>query len=547
VAEPEFVTLQVDDGVGTIRLDRPKMNAIDEQLHMEVRAAALEAGERADVRAVVLYGGERVFAAGADIKAMSRLDGRSMVAWGRELTDSFTAVQEIPKPVIAAITGYALGGGYELALCADFRVMGAGAKVGQPEILLGVIPGAGGTQRLARLIGPAKAKDLVFTGRHVGAEEALEIGLADAVVPDAEVYDTSVAMARKFAAGPPLALAAAKKAIDEGLDRPLREGLALESRLFAELFDTEDQRTGMRSFLESGPAPPPPRRDGRYPAVTSTIGAGGRWPAPLMRGGGLTMDIVVLVKQVPDSGSERNLDPADNTVARGSADNVVNEIDEYAIEEALQLKEAHGGEVTLLTVGPDSAADAIRKALSMGADRAVHVVDDAIHGACAPQTSAILAAALQQMSFDIVLCGAESTDGQLSVMPALLAERLGIPQLSGARKLTVEGGVARVERQTDGGYWALEAPLPAIVSTWDTINEPRYPSFKGIMAAKKKPVEKKSLADLGIDPSTVGLATATSQVLDFAGRPPKGAGVKVTDEGDGAAKLVDFLATQKIV
>jgi electron transfer flavoprotein beta subunit len=183
----------------------------------------------------------------------------------------------------------------------------------------------------------------------------------------------------------------------------------------------------------------------------------------------------------------------------------------------------------------------------MGADRAVHVVDDAIHGACAPQTSAILAAALQQMSFDIVLCGAESTDGQLSVMPALLAERLGIPQLSGARKLTVEGGVARVERQTDGGYWALEAPLPAIVSTWDTINEPRYPSFKGIMAAKKKPVEKKSLADLGIDPSTVGLATATSQVLDFAGRPPKGAGVKVTDEGDGAAKLVDFLATQKIV
>jgi enoyl-CoA hydratase/carnithine racemase len=253
VAEPEFVTLQVDDGVGTIRLDRPKMNAIDEQLHLEVRAAALEAGKREDVRAVVVYGGERVFAAGADIKAMSQLDARGMVAWGRELTNSFTAVQEIPKPVIAAITGYALGGGYELALCADFRVMGAEAKVGQPEILLGVIPGAGGTQRLARLVGPAKAKDLVFTGRHVGAQEALEIGLADAVVPDAEVYDTAVAMARKFAAGPPLALAAAKQAIDEGLDRPLRDGLALESRLFAELFDTEDQKTGMRSFLESGP------------------------------------------------------------------------------------------------------------------------------------------------------------------------------------------------------------------------------------------------------------------------------------------------------
>jgi enoyl-CoA hydratase/carnithine racemase len=253
MAAREFVTLEVAEGVGTIRLDRPKMNAINEQLHWEVRGAAQEAGERADVRAVVLYGGEKVFAAGADIKAMAGLTRSGMVAWGRELTSSFTEVTRIPKPVIAAITGYALGGGYELALCADFRIMGTNAKVGQPEIQLGVIPGAGGTQRLARLVGPAKAKDLVFTGRHVGAEEALEIGLADAVVPDAEVYDTAVAMARKFAAGPPLALAAAKKAVDEGLDLPLREGLALEGRLFAGLFDTEDQRTGMRSFLESGP------------------------------------------------------------------------------------------------------------------------------------------------------------------------------------------------------------------------------------------------------------------------------------------------------
>jgi enoyl-CoA hydratase/carnithine racemase len=253
MATPEFVTLQVEDGVGTIRLDRPKMNAIDEQLHLEVRAAAQEATERADVRAVVLYGGERVFAAGADIKAMSQLDGAGMSQWGYELTTSFTTVAHIPKPVIAAITGYALGGGYELALCADFRVLGASAKIGQPEILLGVIPGAGGTQRLARLVGPAKAKDLVFTGRHVGAEEALEIGLADAVVPDDEVYTTAVAMARKFAEGPPLALAAAKRAIDHGLDLSLAEGLAVETRLFAELFDTEDQKTGMRSFLESGP------------------------------------------------------------------------------------------------------------------------------------------------------------------------------------------------------------------------------------------------------------------------------------------------------
>jgi enoyl-CoA hydratase/carnithine racemase len=253
MTEPEFVTLSVEDGVGTIRLDRPKMNAINEQLHWEVRAAAQEAGKRDDVRAVVLYGGERVFAAGADIKAMEQLDQAGMVAWGRELTASFTEVARIPKPVIAAVTGYALGGGYELALCADFRVLGASAKIGQPEILLGVIPGAGGTQRLSRLVGPAKAKDIVFTGRHVEAQEALEIGMVDAVVPDGEVYSTAVAMARKFAAGPPLALAAAKRAIDEGLDMPLQQGLELESRLFAELFDTEDQKTGMRSFLEKGP------------------------------------------------------------------------------------------------------------------------------------------------------------------------------------------------------------------------------------------------------------------------------------------------------
>src|SRR3712207_5980647 len=259
------------------------------------------------------------------------------------------------------------------------------------------------------------------------------------------------------------------------------------------------------------------------------------------------MNIVVLVKQVPDSGSERKLDPADNTVARATADNVVNEMDEYAIEEALTVRDAHGGEVTVLTVGPDSATDAIRKALSMGADKAVHVVDDAVHGSDAMQTSAVIAAALEQLEYDLVVCGAEATDAQLSVMPALIAERLNIPQLSGARKLTIEGGMAKIERQTDGGYWAVEAPMPAIVSTWDTINEPRYPSFKGIMAAKKKPVQTLTLADLGIDPGTVGLATATSQVLDFAGRPPKGEGVKVTDEGDGADKQVGFLAAQKIV
>src|SRR3978361_1697478 len=259
------------------------------------------------------------------------------------------------------------------------------------------------------------------------------------------------------------------------------------------------------------------------------------------------MNIVVLVKQVPDSGSERKLDPADNTVARASADNVINEMDEYAIEEALTVKEAQGGEVTVLSVGPDSATDAIRKALSMGADKAVHVVDDALHGSDAVQTSPLLAAALALLEYDPVRCGGEATDSQMSVMPALLAERLGIPQLSGARKLTVDGGTAKIERQTDAGYWAVEAPLPAIVSTWDTINEPRYPSFKGIMAAKKKPVETKSLADLGVDASSVGLAAATTQVLDFAGRRPQAQGVKVNDEGDGAQQFVDYLAGQKIV
>jgi len=259
------------------------------------------------------------------------------------------------------------------------------------------------------------------------------------------------------------------------------------------------------------------------------------------------MNIVVLVKQVPDSGSERKLDPADNTVARATADNVINEMDEYAIEEALTVKEAHGGEVTILTVGPDTATDAIRKALSMGADKAVHVSDPAIHGACAPQTSAIIAAALGTLEYDLVLCGAESTDGQVSVMPALLSERLGIPQLSGARKLTIEGSMAKIERQTDGGYWAVEAPLPAIVSTWDTINEPRYPSFKGIMAAKKKPVSKLGISDLGLDASEVGLAGSLVQVDSFAPRPPKSGGQKVDDEGDGGQKIAEFLVGQKLI
>jgi len=249
----EFVRLEVADGVGTLRLDRPKMNALNVQVQEEIRAAATEAGERDDVKAVVVYGGEKVFAAGADIKEMADMQYVDMVRRSGALQSSFSAVARIPKPVIAAVTGYALGGGCELALCADVRFAAEDAVLGQPEILLGIIPGAGGTQRLTRLVGPAKAKDLVFTGRHVGADEALELGLADAVVPDDEVYSTAVAMARKFAAGPPLALAAAKRAIDEGLDGSLDAGLDLETRLFTELFGSEDQKTGMRSFLENGP------------------------------------------------------------------------------------------------------------------------------------------------------------------------------------------------------------------------------------------------------------------------------------------------------
>ena len=249
----EFVRLEVEDGVATLRLDRPKMNAIDGALRAELRAAAVEARDRDDVRAVVLYGGERVFAAGADIKEMSTMSYAEMTSWGTQLQEALTVVARLPKPVVAAVTGYALGGGFELALTADFRVLGERAKVGVPEITLGVIPGAGGTQRLTRLVGPAKAKDLVFTGRHVAADEALALGIADRVVPDAGVYDTAREMAAQFVSGPAVALRAAKQAIDDGLEMDLDSALRLESALFAGLFATEDQSTGMSSFLEQGP------------------------------------------------------------------------------------------------------------------------------------------------------------------------------------------------------------------------------------------------------------------------------------------------------
>jgi enoyl-CoA hydratase/carnithine racemase len=249
----EFVRLEVDGAVATIRLDRPPMNALDVAMQEEIRSVATEASTRSDVRAVVLYGGEKVFAAGADIKEMAQMSYTDMVDRSARLQSAFTAVARIPKPVVAAVTGYALGGGCELALCADLRVCAENAKLGQPEILLGVIPGAGGTQRLARLVGPAKAKDLIFTGRFVAADEALRIGLVDQVLPADQVYDAAREWAAQFATGPAYALRAAKEAVDGGLEATLETGLEIERHQFAGLFATQDRTTGMASFLEHGP------------------------------------------------------------------------------------------------------------------------------------------------------------------------------------------------------------------------------------------------------------------------------------------------------
>jgi electron transfer flavoprotein beta subunit len=260
------------------------------------------------------------------------------------------------------------------------------------------------------------------------------------------------------------------------------------------------------------------------------------------------MNIVVCVKQVPDTEVERSLVPGDNTVDRASVDGVINYLDEFAIEESLKIAETQGGsEVTILTVGPQKAADSIRKALSMGADKAVHVIDDGIAGSDAVETSLVLAAALKQVGFDLVVFGSEATDARTGVVPAMVAERLGVPQLTLAGKVDISGSEVTIRRVTDDGYATVTGSLPAVISVNEKINEPRYPSFKGIMAAKKKPVQTLTLADLSVDAGSVGLANAASWVEDFAKRPPRAAGVVVKDEGDGGDKAAGFLAERKFI
>jgi electron transfer flavoprotein beta subunit len=263
------------------------------------------------------------------------------------------------------------------------------------------------------------------------------------------------------------------------------------------------------------------------------------------------MNIVVLVKQVPDTYSERKLDPDDGMLDRDASDAVLDEINERAVEAALQLKEANdGSEVTILTMGPDRATEAIRKALSMGADKAVHLSDEALRGSCAVQTAHALASTIGAAfpdGFDLVLAGNEASDGGAAAVPAMVADLLGVPALTHAREITLEGSALTVRRETDDGITTLVAELPAVVSVGEKINEPRYPSFKGIMAAKKKSVSTLSLADAGIDPSTVGLANATSSVTSAQPKPPKSAGEKVADEGDGGSRIAAYLAAQKLI
>ena len=257
-------------------------------------------------------------------------------------------------------------------------------------------------------------------------------------------------------------------------------------------------------------------------------------------------NIVVAVKYVPDATADRKFN-ADNTVDREGVDGLLSELDEYAVEQALQIIEAGEGEVTVLTVGPADAADAVRKALQMGADKGVHVVDDAIHGSDVFATAKILAEAIKKLEHDLVIFGMGSTDGATGVVPSLVADILGVPAVTFGGKLTVDGSTATVTRDGDTATQEIQATLPAVISVTDQTDEARYPSFKGIMAAKKKEVAEWSLADLGLEAGSVGLDAAWTKVESNEPRPPRTAGEIVTDEGDGGVKLVEFLASKKFV
>lgn len=259
------------------------------------------------------------------------------------------------------------------------------------------------------------------------------------------------------------------------------------------------------------------------------------------------MDIAVLVKQVPDTYGARKLDTTTWVQDRGASDQVIDEIDTKGVEIALQLQEKHGGEVTVLTMGPAAATDVLRKALAMGADKAVHILDDALAGSDALGTSAALAAALKTLHVDLVITGNEATDGRSGAVPGMLAERLGLPAVTSVRTLTVDGTTITAERVMDGGYSEVTASLPAVVSVNEKVGEPRYPNFKGIMSAKKKPVATLTAADLGLDTATSGLAGASTQAVDGAPRPPRAAGEKVTDDGTGGTAIAEYLKGQRLL
>lgn len=256
------------------------------------------------------------------------------------------------------------------------------------------------------------------------------------------------------------------------------------------------------------------------------------------------MKIVVLVKHVPEPSAVWAF-AADNTLDRGKVPGRLSELDEYAVEQAVQLVEKGlDAEITYLTVGPQSAKDGLLKALAIGGNRGVHVIDPAIHGSCALGTSLVLAKALEHLGFDLVLAGMASTDAEMSVVPSMVAERLGVNQATFAGALSVEGGTASITREGDSATEQVSTDLPAVVSITDQTDEARYPAFRAIMMAKKKPVETLTLADLGVDPASVGLAAASTQVVDVAPAPARTVGTVVVDDGTGAAQLADFLVAR---